>query len=32
VPVKIRFVGNPFAGRIVPGLSARVEVDRGSGS
>lgn len=32
VPVKIRFVGNPFPGRIVPGLSARVEVDRGSGS
>jgi membrane fusion protein (multidrug efflux system) len=32
VPVKIRFVSNPFPGRIVPGLSARVEVDRGSGS
>ena len=32
VPVKIRFVGNPLPGRIVPGLSARVEVDLGSGS
>ncbi len=26
VPVKIRLVGNPLPGRIVPGLSARVEV------
>lgn len=26
VPVKIRFVGNPLPGRLVPGLSARVEV------
>jgi membrane fusion protein (multidrug efflux system) len=32
VAVKIRFVGNPLAGRLVPGLSARVEIDRGSGS
>ena len=32
VPVKIRFVGNPLPGRIVPGLSARVEIDLGSGS
>jgi membrane fusion protein (multidrug efflux system) len=32
VPVKIRFAGNPLPGRIVPGLSARVEIDRGSGS
>ena len=32
VPVKIRFVGNPLPGRLVPGLSARVEIDRGSGS
>jgi membrane fusion protein (multidrug efflux system) len=31
VPVKIRFNGNPLPGRIVPGLSARVEIDRGSG-
>jgi membrane fusion protein (multidrug efflux system) len=31
VPVKIRFVGNPLPGRLVPGLSARVEIDRGSG-
>jgi membrane fusion protein (multidrug efflux system) len=27
VPVKIRFAGNPLPGRLVPGLSARVEVD-----
>jgi membrane fusion protein (multidrug efflux system) len=27
VPVKIRFASNPLPGRIVPGLSARVEVD-----
>jgi membrane fusion protein (multidrug efflux system) len=32
VPVKIRLVGNPLPGRLVPGLSARVEVDGGSGS
>ena len=32
VPVKIRFVGHPLLGRIVPGLSARVEIDLGSGS
>ncbi|MET0582643.1 MAG: HlyD family secretion protein, partial [Pseudoxanthomonas sp.] len=32
VPVKIRFSGQPLPGRIVPGLSARVEVDSGSGS
>jgi len=27
VPIKIRFAGNPLAGRLVPGLSARVEID-----
>ena len=32
VPVKIRFASNPLPGRLVPGLSARVEIDRGSGS
>jgi membrane fusion protein (multidrug efflux system) len=32
VPVKIRFADNPLPGRLVPGLSARVEVDLGSGS
>jgi len=32
VPVKIRFKGNPLVGRLVPGLSARVEIDLGSGS
>jgi len=32
VPVKIRFAGNPLPGRIVPGLSARVEIALGSGS
>ena len=32
VPVKIRFAYNPLPGRIVPGLSARVDVYRGSGS
>src|ERR1700754_315498 len=32
VPVKIRFAGNPLPGRLVPGLSARVEIDLGSGS
>jgi membrane fusion protein (multidrug efflux system) len=36
VPVKIRFVAHPSTGRpspirLVPGLSARVDVDRGSG-
>lgn len=30
VPVKIRFVDNPLPGRVVPGLSARVEIDQGS--
>lgn len=29
VPVKIRFIDNPLPGRIVPGLSARVEIVRG---
>lgn len=32
VPVKIRFVSNPLPGRIIPGLSARVEIEAGSGS
>lgn len=32
VPVKIRIANNPLPGRIVPGLSARVEVAQGSGS
>jgi membrane fusion protein (multidrug efflux system) len=32
VPVKIRFSGNPLPGRLVPGLSARVEINPGSGS
>jgi membrane fusion protein (multidrug efflux system) len=32
VPVKIRFASNPLPGRLVPGLSARVQVDRRSGS
>lgn len=32
VPVKIRFAHNPLPGRIVPGLSARVEVAQGGGS
>ncbi|MCV9967601.1 HlyD family secretion protein [Pararhizobium sp. BT-229] len=27
VPVKIRFANNPLPGRLVPGLSARVEID-----
>nr|WP_289624406.1 HlyD family secretion protein [Sinorhizobium sp. 7-81] len=31
VPVKIRFARNPLAGRLVPGLSARVEIDLESG-
>lgn len=30
VPVKIRFVVHPSPSRLVPGLSARVEIDRGS--
>jgi membrane fusion protein, multidrug efflux system len=32
VPVKIRFKGNPLTGRLVPGLSARVEIDLESGT
>jgi membrane fusion protein (multidrug efflux system) len=32
VPVKIRFINNPLPGRLVPGLSARVDVYRESGS
>ena len=32
VPVKIRFVSNPLPGRIVPGLSARVQIDLEGGS
>ncbi|WAG80511.1 HlyD family secretion protein [Metapseudomonas furukawaii] len=32
VPVKIRFASNPLPGRIVPGLSARVEIAEGGGS
>ncbi|MDW9622079.1 HlyD family secretion protein, partial [Sinorhizobium meliloti] len=32
VPVKIRFAGNPLSGRLLPGLSARVEIDLESGS
>lgn len=32
VPVKIRLVRNPLPGRLVPGLSARVEILRGDGS
>jgi membrane fusion protein, multidrug efflux system len=32
VPVKIRFANNPLVGRLVPGLSARVKIDLGSGS
>jgi membrane fusion protein (multidrug efflux system) len=32
VPVKIRFSSNPLPGRLVPGLSARVEITEGSGS
>ena len=32
VPVKIRFIDNPLPGRLVPGLSARVEVDGGGSS
>jgi membrane fusion protein (multidrug efflux system) len=30
VPVKIKLVGNHLSGRLVPGLSARVEIDSGS--
>ncbi len=32
VPVKIRFAGDPLPANLVPGLSARVDVDLGSGS
>ena len=32
VPVKIRFANNPLPGRLVPGLSARVEIDLESGT
>jgi membrane fusion protein (multidrug efflux system) len=32
VPVKILFVKNSLVGRLVPGLSASVEIDRPSGS
>jgi membrane fusion protein (multidrug efflux system) len=32
VPVKIRFSHNPLPGRLVPGLSAHVDIDRGRGS
>ncbi|MBD9596686.1 MULTISPECIES: HlyD family secretion protein [Ensifer] len=32
VPVKIRFGRSPLTGRLVPGLSARVDVDLGRGS
>ncbi|MFC5422362.1 MAG: multidrug transporter [Stutzerimonas stutzeri] len=32
VPVKIRFANNPLTGRLVPGLSARVEVAVGGSS
>lgn len=32
VPVKIRFVNNPLPGRLVPGLSARVEITGGGDS
>ena len=32
VPVKIRFTNNPLPGRLVPGLSARVDIDQGGGS
>ncbi|MGX1789686.1 HlyD family secretion protein [Bosea sp. NPDC055332] len=32
VPVKIRFTGNPLPGRLVPGLSARVEIAMGGSS
>lgn len=32
VPIKIKFAGKPSSARLVPGLSARVEVDLGRGS
>jgi membrane fusion protein (multidrug efflux system) len=32
VPVKIRFAGHPLPGRLVPGLSARVDIGRHGGS
>lgn len=32
VPVKIRFAGHPLQGRLVPGLSARVDISRAGGS
>lgn len=32
VPVKIRFASNPLPGRLLPGLSARVEIILGGGS
>jgi membrane fusion protein (multidrug efflux system) len=32
VPVKIRLRGNPLPGRLVPGLSARVEIEAGGRS
>lgn len=32
VPVKIRLVRNPLPGRLVPGLSAHVEIRRGDGA
>ncbi|MHA6644776.1 HlyD family secretion protein [Mesorhizobium sp. A623] len=32
IPVKIRLIGNPLPGHLLPGLSARVEVDGGPGS
>ncbi len=32
VPVKIQLLGNPLPGRLVPGLSARVEIRRGKES
>lgn len=32
VPVKIRFADNPLSGLLVPGLSARVEIEQESGS
>lgn len=32
VPVKIRLQRNPLVGRLVPGLSARVEIERDNGS
>lgn len=32
VPVKIRFTKNPLPRRVVPGLSARVEINGGSGT